>query len=73
MLSAAKALMESGAALPVDCHLIFTIFEEIGFGASADVYADVSEMVVVDLARWHRPERVGIHSHHCHERPDRPV
>ncbi len=50
VLSAAKALVESGVALPVDCHLIFTIFEEIGFGASADVFADVSEMVVVDLA-----------------------
>lgn len=50
VLSTAKALAESGAVLPVDCHLIFTIFEEIGFGASADVYADVSEMVVVDLA-----------------------
>jgi peptidase M42 family hydrolase len=50
VLAAAKAFVESHTVLPVDCHLIFTIFEEIGFGASADVYADVSEMVVIDLA-----------------------
>ncbi len=50
VLTVAKALAGSPIILPVDCHLIFTIFEEIGFGASADVYADVSEMVVVDLA-----------------------
>jgi peptidase M42 family hydrolase len=50
VLTVAKALAGSPVILPVDCHLIFTIFEEIGFGASADVYADVSEMVVVDLA-----------------------
>jgi peptidase M42 family hydrolase len=50
LLTVAKALTGSGTILPVDCHLIFTIFEEIGFGASADIYADVSEMVVIDLA-----------------------
>ncbi|MFN2359092.1 MAG: osmoprotectant NAGGN system M42 family peptidase [Desulfotignum sp.] len=50
LLTVAKALAGSGTILPVDCHLIFTIFEEIGFGASADIYADVSEMVVIDLA-----------------------
>jgi len=50
VLTVAKALAGAGMVLPVDCHLIFTIFEEIGFGASSDVYADVSEMVVIDLA-----------------------
>jgi putative aminopeptidase FrvX len=36
--------------LPVDCHLIFTIFEEVGSGASSAVYPDVAELVVIDNA-----------------------
>ena len=48
VLAAAKGLVVSNAQLPVDCHLIFTISEEVGSGASSAVYGDVGEMVVVD-------------------------
>jgi putative aminopeptidase FrvX len=34
--------------MPVDCHLLFTIFEEVGSGASAVLHQDVAEMVSVD-------------------------
>ena len=50
LLTLAKALVCSKTVLPVDCHLIFTIFEEVGSGASSAVYSDVAEMVVVDNA-----------------------
>jgi peptidase M42 family hydrolase len=50
LLTAAKAIRDAGAALPVDCHLIFTVFEEVGNGASAAVCVDVAEMVVIDHA-----------------------
>ena len=50
LLSVAKALKEEKTDLPIDCHLIFTIFEEVGSGASAAVYGDVAEMVVIDHA-----------------------
>jgi len=36
--------------LPVDVHLLFTIFEEVGSGASAVLHQDVAEMVSVDNA-----------------------
>lgn len=50
LLAVAKSLKENGIELPIDCHLIFTIFEEVGSGASAAVYGDVAEMVVIDHA-----------------------
>jgi peptidase M42 family hydrolase len=50
VLAAAKALVESGIELPVDCHLLFTIFEEVGSGASAVLHQDVAEMVSIDNA-----------------------
>ena len=50
LLSIAKAVVDARIALPIDCHLIFTIFEEVGSGASAAVYGDVAEMVVIDHA-----------------------
>jgi putative aminopeptidase FrvX len=46
----AKSVKENRIELPIDCHLIFTIFEEVGSGASAAVYGDVAEMVVIDHA-----------------------
>jgi peptidase M42 family hydrolase len=48
MLGAAKAIKESGAELPVDCHLLLTISEEVGVGASHVLHGDVSEMVSID-------------------------
>jgi len=50
LLAIAKAVIDAGIVLPIDCHLIFTIFEEVGSGASAAVYGDVAEMVVIDHA-----------------------
>jgi peptidase M42 family hydrolase len=48
VLAVAKALVESKTPLPVDCHLLFTISEEVGSGASAVLHGDVAEMVTVD-------------------------
>ncbi len=48
ILAAAKALLEAGAVLPMDCHLLFTISEEVGVGASHILHGDVAEMVSVD-------------------------
>ena len=50
LLAAAKALREMEADLPVDCHLLFTISEEVGSGASAVLHQDVAEMVSIDNA-----------------------
>jgi peptidase M42 family hydrolase len=50
LLAVTKSIVEGAIALPVDCHMIFTIFEEVGSGASAAVYGDVAEMVVIDHA-----------------------
>lgn len=48
MLAAAKAICESDAKLPMDCHLIFTISEEVGVGASTVLHGDVAELVSID-------------------------
>jgi peptidase M42 family hydrolase len=50
VLTVAKAIRQKKVAIPIDCHLIFTILEEVGSGASAAVYGDVAEMVVIDHA-----------------------
>jgi peptidase M42 family hydrolase len=50
VLAAAKALKEADVPLPVDCHLLFTIFEEVGSGASGVLHQDVAEMVSIDGA-----------------------
>jgi peptidase M42 family hydrolase len=50
LLAAAKALLDAEAELHVDCHLLFTITEEIGSGASAVLHQDVAEMLTVDNA-----------------------
>ncbi|SOD93949.1 osmoprotectant NAGGN system M42 family peptidase [Caenispirillum bisanense] len=48
ILAAAKAVRDEGVELPVDCHLLFTISEEVGVGASHILHGDVAEMVSVD-------------------------
>lgn len=48
MLGAAKAVREAELPLPVDCHLLFTISEEVGSGASAALHGDVAEMLAID-------------------------
>jgi len=50
ILTAAKAVMAEGRKLPVDCHLLFTVMEEVGSGASAVLHGDVAEMVTIDNA-----------------------
>ncbi|NIW86836.1 MAG: osmoprotectant NAGGN system M42 family peptidase [Gammaproteobacteria bacterium] len=50
LLAATKAVIESKIKLPVDCHLLFTISEEVGSGASAILHQDVAEMVTIDNA-----------------------
>ena len=50
LLSAAKYIQENNIRLPMDCHLLFTINEEIGIGATEVLYNDISEMVVIDSA-----------------------
>jgi peptidase M42 family hydrolase len=50
VLAAAKTVLQMDSPPPVDCHLLFTISEEIGSGASAVLHQDVAEMVTVDNA-----------------------
>ncbi|GAB6146228.1 osmoprotectant NAGGN system M42 family peptidase [Desulfocicer niacini] len=50
LLSVAKTIMQYKITLPVDCHLLFTINEEIGVGATEVLYNDITEMVVIDSA-----------------------
>jgi peptidase M42 family hydrolase len=48
LLGAGKAVVEGRLALPVDCHFLFTISEEVGSGCSAVLHQDVAEMVTID-------------------------
>ncbi|MRG71889.1 osmoprotectant NAGGN system M42 family peptidase [Alphaproteobacteria bacterium HT1-32] len=50
MLEALRVIHEAGdsISLPIDCHFLFTISEEVGSGASAVLHGDVSELVSVD-------------------------
>ena len=48
LLGAIKAVVDAGVTLPVDCHPLFTISEEVGSGASAVLHGDVSEMLTLD-------------------------
>lgn len=50
LLGAARAVLEAGVTLPVDCHILFTISEEVGSGASHVLHQDVAEMVTIDTA-----------------------
>ncbi|MGF1610144.1 MAG: osmoprotectant NAGGN system M42 family peptidase [Kiloniellales bacterium] len=48
VLAAAKAVRDGNARLPMDCHLLFTISEEVGVGASHVLHGDVAELVSID-------------------------
>lgn len=54
LLAAAKAIRDAeargGIVIPVDIHLLFTITEEVGSGASAALHGDVAELVSIDNA-----------------------
>jgi len=48
VLAAARSVLAAGVKLPVDCHLLFTISEEVGVGASHVLHGDVAELVSID-------------------------
>lgn len=48
VLAAAKAIRDADASLAMDCHLLFTISEEVGVGASHVLHGDVAELVSID-------------------------
>jgi peptidase M42 family hydrolase len=48
LLTAIEAITRHGIKLPVDCHPLFTISEEVGSGASAALHQDVAEMLTID-------------------------
>lgn len=48
LFGAIKAIRDGAATLPVDCHPLFTISEEVGSGASAVLHQDVAEMLTID-------------------------
>jgi len=48
LLGVAREALRHKIKLPVDCHLLFTISEEVGSGASAVLHGDISEMVTID-------------------------
>ncbi len=48
LLAAAKSIIDNRLHIPVDCHLLFTIMEEVGSGASAILHGDVAEMLSID-------------------------
>ena len=50
ILATVKALSEAGIRPPVDCHILFTITEEVGSGASHAMQRDVAELVSIDNA-----------------------
>lgn len=50
LLTALKAVIESGREPYIDCHPLFTITEETGSGAAGALPWDVSEFVGIDIA-----------------------
>lgn len=48
ILAMAKAIKDSKVPLKLDCHLLFTIAEEVGSGASSILHGDIAEMVSID-------------------------
>jgi peptidase M42 family hydrolase len=49
-LGAFKAILDADLDLPVSAHLLVTIAEEVGLGASHGLHADVAELVAIDNA-----------------------
>ncbi|MBF0588170.1 MAG: osmoprotectant NAGGN system M42 family peptidase [Magnetococcales bacterium] len=48
VMAAAKAVVDHNVPLPINCHLLFTISEEVGVGASHIMHRDSSELLSVD-------------------------
>lgn len=49
VLAAVKAIVDSGVQIPMDCHVVFTLTEEVGSGARAVIQSDVSEVIGIDI------------------------
>lgn len=49
LLAALKAVVDSGVEVPMECHPVFTLSEEVGSGARAVIEEDVSEVIGVDI------------------------
>jgi peptidase M42 family hydrolase len=49
LLAALKAVKDFGVDVPMDCHPVFTLTEEVGSGARAVIEEDVSEVIGVDI------------------------
>lgn len=49
VLAAIKAVVENKVPVPMDCHIVFTLSEEVGSGARAVIENDVSEVIGVDI------------------------
>lgn len=49
VLAAMRAVKTSGVPVPMDCHVVFTLTEEVGSGARAVIQSDVSEIIGVDI------------------------
>lgn len=50
MLALVQALRAGNVAMDQSCYLLFTIFEEVGSGASSILHGDIAEMVSIDNA-----------------------
>jgi peptidase M42 family hydrolase len=48
LLAVAREIRQCNISLPMDCHLLFTISEEVGSGASGVLHGDVAEMLTID-------------------------
>lgn len=48
LLAVAREVKKRELELPMDCHLLFTISEEVGSGASDVLHREVAEMVTID-------------------------
>lgn len=49
LLAALKAVVDNRVPVPMDCHPVFTLTEEVGSGATAVIEEDVSEVIGVDI------------------------
>lgn len=49
VLASLKAVVDAKVPIPMDCHVVFTLSEEVGSGARAVIESDVSEVIGVDI------------------------
>jgi peptidase M42 family hydrolase len=49
VLAAIKALIEARVDIHRNCHIVFTLSEEVGSGARAVIQSDVSEVIGIDI------------------------